>query len=342
MLIVRYQPRHIFVPTGLLLLAAAVGSIFIGPLPISIQQAIKALLNQEVAPHVSLVMQQVRVPRMLLCLAIGAILALSGTVMQGLFRNPLADPGIIGVSGGAALGAALAIVIFAPLAEFYPLLLTLGTVPVFAFFGGSLVTFLVYQLGSNQHGTSVAIMLLAGVAISALAGAALGLLNFYADEQALRDLALWSMGSMAGATWPNIALAWGTFITLFVCFRQDANKLNAFLLGEPEARHMGIQVEVLKRRLILLCAAGVGISVSLCGMIGFVGLIIPHLGRMLVGPNHTLLLPLSALLGGLLLLIADTVSRVIVAPAELPVGIITALAGAPFFITLLFQQRGKI
>lgn len=342
MQVVRYQPRTVFVPVVLVLAVMAVGSIFIGPMPISIEQAWRAIFNQEVAPHISLVIQQVRIPRVLLCLAIGAILAMCGAVMQGLFRNPLADPGIIGVSGGAALGAALAIVVFAPMAEFYPLLLTLGTVPIFAFIGGSLVTLLVYQLGTSQHGTSVAIMLLAGVAISALAGAALGLLNFYADDQALRDLALWSMGSVAHTTWANIALAWSTLAVLLYYLQHDANKLNAFLLGEAEARHMGIGVEALKRRLILLCAAGVGISVSLCGMIGFVGLIIPHLGRLLVGPNHNLLIPLSALLGGLLLLIADTLSRTLVSPAELPVGIITALAGAPFFIALLFQQRGRM
>lgn len=343
MQIKRYRLAWVFTPIAILLLAASFIAVLVGPMPMTLGQGLQALLpHNDVAPHINLIVQQVRLPRVLLCLAVGAVLAMSGTVMQGLFRNPLADPGIIGVSGGAALGAALAIVLFASMAQSYPALLSLATVPVFAFLGGSITTFLVYQLGTGRNGTSVTIMLLAGVAISALAGAAMGLLNYYADDQALRDIALWSMGSVAGASWSSISLAWLTAIALFVLFQRDSRKLNAFLLGEPEARHMGIAVESLKRRLILLCAAGVGVTVALCGMIGFIGLVIPHLGRMIVGPNHGTLLPLSAMAGALLLLIADTFARTLVAPAELPVGILTALAGAPFFIFLLMQQRGRL
>lgn len=327
-----------------LLLFAMASSIVVGPMSISYTNVWLSLLpgQDHVAPHIALIIQQVRLPRTLLCVAIGAILALCGAVMQGLFRNPLADPGIIGVAGGASLGAASAIVLFGTFATSFPLLLTLGTVPVFAFLGGAITTWLVYALGTDKTGTSVTVMLLAGVAISALSGAALGLLNFYADDQALRDLSLWSMGSLAGATWPGITLAFSALALLFWQFDRQSNALNAFLLGEAEAKHLGIHVQSLKRLLILLCAAGVGVAVSLSGVIGFVGLIVPHLGRMLAGPNHKTLLPLSALLGALILLISDMLARVAAAPAELPVGIITALLGAPFFIVLLLKQKGRL
>jgi iron complex transport system permease protein len=273
---------------------------------------------------------------------IGAILALCGAVMQGLFRNPLAEPGIIGVSAGAALGAALAIVLFSELSLQYPAFMNFMAVPVFAFLGGALTTLLVYKLGTGKFGTSVTIMLLAGVAISALSAAGIGFLNFIADDQMLRDLSLWSMGSLAGAKWSGILLAAVALVGLFVVFYRQAMSLNALLLGESEAQHLGIPVQKLKRKLILLTAAGVGITVSLSGMIGFIGLVIPHLGRMLAGPDHRVLLPLSAVLGALLLTAADMFSRVVLAPAELPVGIVTAIIGAPFFLYLLFQQKGRI
>ncbi|MDO6496607.1 FecCD family ABC transporter permease [Photobacterium sanguinicancri] len=338
-------PLKIVFPVGLSLLFLAVAtSVIVGPMAITLSQSLKAFTpwQSELPAHIQIVIQQIRLPRTLLCIAIGAILALCGAVMQGLFRNPLADPGIIGVSGGASLGAALAIVLFGSLASSFPILLTLGTVPIMAFLGGAVSTWLVYTLGTDKNGTSVTIMLLAGVAIGALSGAALGLMNYFADDQALRDLSLWTMGSLAGATWPGIALAFSTFGILMWVFDRKANALNAFLLGEAEAKHMGVNVQALKRSLILLCAAGVGVCVSLTGVIGFIGLIIPHLGRMLTGPNHKSLLPLSALLGALILLIADMIARVIAAPAELPVGIITAILGAPFFILLLVKQKGRL
>lgn len=338
-------PLKIVFPVGLSLLCLAVAtSVIVGPMAITLSQSLKAFTpwQNELPAHIQIVIHQIRLPRTLLCIAIGAILALCGAVMQGLFRNPLADPGIIGVSGGASLGAALAIVLFGSWAASFPILLTLGTVPIMAFLGGAVSTWLVYTLGTDKNGTSVTIMLLAGVAIGALSGAALGLMNYFADDQALRDLSLWTMGSLAGATWPGIALAFTTLGILMWVFDRQANALNAFLLGEAEAKHMGVNVQALKRSLILLCAAGVGVCVSLTGVIGFVGLIIPHLGRMLSGPNHKTLLPLSALLGALILLVADMIARVIAAPAELPVGIITAILGAPFFIMLLIKQKGHL
>ena len=322
----------------------AIASITVGPMNISFTDSLRGLVgaHSELAPHIQLVINEIRLPRTILCMFIGAILAICGVVMQGLFRNPLAEPGIIGVSAGAALGGAFAIVVFAEFSQNHPQLMNLAALPLFAFLGGALTTVLVYWLGTNKFGTSVTIMLLAGVAISALSGAAIGFLNFSADDQMLRDLTLWSMGSLAGANWAGIGLASVTLVVLLFWFHKKAMSLNALLLGESEARHLGVPVQKLKRQLILLSAVGVGVTVSICGAIGFIGLVIPHLGRMLAGPDHRTLLPISALLGALLLTCADMIARVLVAPAELPVGIVTALIGAPFFIYLLFQQRGKI
>ncbi|ENK2260246.1 FecCD family ABC transporter permease [Vibrio parahaemolyticus] len=322
----------------------AIASITVGPMNISFTDSLRGLIgaHSELAPHMQLVINEIRLPRTILCMFIGAILAICGVVMQGLFRNPLAEPGIIGVSAGAALGGAFAIVVFAEFSQNHPQLMNLAALPLFAFLGGALTTVLVYWLGTNKFGTSVTIMLLAGVAISALSGAAIGFLNFSADDQMLRDLTLWSMGSLAGANWAGIGLASVTLVVLLFWFHKKAMSLNALLLGESEARHLGVPVQKLKRQLILLSAVGVGVTVSICGAIGFIGLVIPHLGRMLAGPDHRTLLPISALLGALLLTCADMIARVLLAPAELPVGIVTALIGAPFFIYLLFQQRGKI
>ncbi|OBT15513.1 iron ABC transporter permease [Vibrio sp. UCD-FRSSP16_10] len=330
---------------------ASILSISVGPMDISFTQSMRALVpnvnwlglqDSALPAHINMIVQQVRLPRTLLAIAIGGILAICGAVMQGLFRNPLADPGIIGVSAGAALGAALAIVVFGSLAQTYPQLLMFGTVPMFSFLGGAITTLLVYQLGTSPNGTSVTMMLLAGVAIGALSGAMLGLLNYYADDQALRDLSLWTMGSLAGANFSSVIFGSIILLILSFLFYRDAENLNALLLGEAEASHLGIDVQQLKRRLILLTAAGVGVTVSLAGMIGFIGLIVPHLGRMIAGPNHKVLIPLATVLGALLLLISDMLSRILVAPLEIPVGIITAVLGAPFFIWLLVSQKGRI
>ncbi|EPR5024151.1 FecCD family ABC transporter permease [Vibrio fluvialis] len=322
---------------------SAIYSITVGPMNISFRDSLSSLLLQsdDIAKHINLVIHEIRFPRTLLCMLVGAILALCGTVMQGLFRNPLAEPGIIGVSAGASLGAALAIVLLGNL-NVDARWMNAITLPLCAFLGGALTTIVVYRLGTNKFGTSVTIMLLAGVAISAVSGAGIGYLNYVADDQMLRDLTLWSMGSFAGANWQSITLCGITLLGLYFYFTRRAMALNALLLGESEARHLGIPIQRLKRALIVLSAVGVGVTVSAAGMIGFVGLVVPHLGRMLVGPDHRNLLPVSALLGALLLTIADMFARVAAAPAELPIGIVTALVGAPFFLYLLFQQKGKI
>ncbi|WP_432454251.1 MULTISPECIES: FecCD family ABC transporter permease [unclassified Agarivorans] len=338
--------RWFMLASLLLLIAAGLLSVTQGPMSIPVADALRALvpfsLHSDAPAHYQLVITGIRLPRTLLCIAVGAILAMCGAVMQGLFRNPLADPGIIGVSSGSAAGAAIAIVLLSLLDWQLPNVVSSLAIPLFAFVGGFITTILVYRLGTTANGTSVVMMLLAGIAIGALSGAGIGLLSYLANDQMLRDLSLWQMGSLAGASWNNILLAFITLTILTVVFCRKAKALNALLLGEAEAGHLGIDVQKLKSQLIFFTALGVGIAVSVSGLIGFVGLVVPHLVRMLLGPNHQQLIPFSGLLGAALLLMADLISRMIISPAELPVGIVTALVGAPFFIFLLLQQRQRI
>ena len=285
-----------------------------------------------------LIVGQIRMPRTLLGLAVGAVLALCGVAMQGLFRNPLADPGLIGVSSGAALGAAVAIVGGAAMGGmpevFAPYLLSLC-----AFLGGLVVTALVYRLGRRNGQTSVTTMLLAGIALNALAFACIGLFTYLADDATLRTLTFWNLGSLNGASyarlWPLLLVT----LAVALWLPRRAQALNALLLGESEARHLGVAVERLKRELVFCTALGVGAAVAAAGMIGFIGLVVPHLVRLLVGPDHRVLLPASALAGASLLLLADLFARLILSPAELPIGIVTALIGAPFFLYLLLRGR---
>lgn len=311
-------------------------SLLCGAMPLTINDIWLTLWGQGDLTH-QLVLWQIRLPRSLMAMAVGALLALSGAVLQGLFRNPLADPGIIGVSGGAALGAGLAIVLLPTLTLPW---LTLGSTTLLAFIGGMLTTLLVYRLGRSSLGTSMLMMLLAGVAVGAIAFSVLGLLNYVADDEQLRDLSLWQMGSIAGANWPRVMLSTLMAGLFWGWCQQQAGALNALLLGEAEARHLGVNVERLKRYAIFMCALAVGIAVASAGMIGFVGLMVPHLVRLMSGPDYRKLLPLSALGGALLLLLADLLARQLAPPAEVPVGLITALLGAPFFLWLLQQQRG--
>jgi iron complex transport system permease protein len=295
-----------------------------------------ATLDGSNGGQAALIVGQIRLPRVLLAALMGAILAISGAAMQGLFRNPLADPSLIGVTAGASLGAALVIVLGGGLLEGYT---ALTLVSFGAFAGGAVAVVLVYRLATSSSGTSVATMLLAGIAITALAGALGSLLEFHADNDMLRRISLWKMGGMDGANYPRLLVAVLVGAALLVALPRYAGTLNALLLGESEARHLGIDVDRAKIALITWVALGVGTSVALVGTIAFVGLVVPHIVRMLVGPDHRILLPASALAGAILLVVADTLSRLVLAPTELPVGIITALIGVPFFVSLLRQRH---
>ncbi|RFA27194.1 heme ABC transporter permease [Alkalilimnicola ehrlichii] len=283
------------------------------------------------------VILHIRLPRLILGMLVGAALAVAGAAMQGLFRNPLADPGLIGVSAGAALGAVAVIVLGVP-----P---TLGShtstllIPLAAFVGGAIATVVVYRLASLGGRTLVATMLLAGIAVNAIAGAGTGVLVYLADDAELRSVTFWNMGSLGGATGSSVLLIAPLILAPVLLLTRYARVLNAFLLGESEAGHLGVDIERSKRRIVALTALAVGAAVALTGIIGFVGLVVPHLLRMMIGPDHRLLLPASALLGACLLPAADIAARTLVAPAELPIGIVTALAGGPFFLWLLLRNR---
>jgi iron complex transport system permease protein len=294
-----------------------------------------------VAQQAKTILFDIRLPRICLAILIGAILAISGAVMQGLFRNPLAAPSLIGVSSGASVGASVVIVLAGAWLQSNTAL-GLSLVAVGAFIGSFLVTVLVYRLSTSALGTSVTTMLLAGIAVSALAGAVSGLLSYYADNEMLRQISIWQMGNLSTANWQRVLVLAVVAILVLSLFPRESKSLNALLLGESEARHLGIDVQQVKRKLILLTTLGIGTAVAIGGMIGFVGLIVPHIVRLLIGPDHRWLLPASALAGGVLLLLADTIARIIIAPTELPTGILTAILGAPFFIMLLVQQRREI
>lgn len=286
-----------------------------------------------------LIIEVIRLPRVMLSAFIGTLLAVCGALLQGLFRNPLADPALIGVSAGASVGASSTI-FFGSVIGTNGVMLGLPAISFGAFFGALITSVIVFRLATSPRGTSVATMLLAGIAISALAGAFTNLLSYLADNNTLRLISLWQMGNLDGATWDRVAVCAAVVLLLTVLIPRESRALNAMLLGESEARHLGIDVEWLKRRLIIYSALGVATSVAVAGVIAFVGLMIPHLVRLLVGPDHRTLIPLSALAGAILLVAADALARVSVAPAELPVGVVTAILGAPFFLWLLIMQRG--
>lgn len=285
-----------------------------------------------------LIVEQIRLPRTLLAAMVGATLAVAGVMMQGLFRNPLADPSLIGVSSGASAGASFVIVLGAGMFGSHELL-GVSLIAVGAFLGAVLATLVVYRLAATQTGTSVATMLLAGIAISALAGAFNSFFSFIADNHMLRQISLWQMGSLSSASWPRVAMAVVVMGGLLCWFPRYSAALNAFLLGESEARHLGIDVDRVKVHIIILVALAVGVAVALTGTIAFVGLVTPHMVRLVIGPDHRGLIPCAALAGAILLVLADACSRFILAPGELPIGVVTALLGAPFFLSLLRRQR---
>jgi iron complex transport system permease protein len=283
---------------------------------------------------------EIRTPRLLLVALVGASLAVAGAIMQGLFRNPLADPGLLGVSSGAAVGAVSIIVLGNSLFAEFSIRFGLYALPIAAFLGGSLTLFVIYALSKqNNMSLSIATLLLAGIAINAFNGAILGFLTYIANDQQLRTLTFWSMGSFSHSSWREVTFALPFFALLLLILPFFAKALNAFLLGENEAQAIGFSVERIKHLLLLLVSLLVGIAVALTGIIGFVGLVVPHIIRLVLGADHRYLLPASMLLGATLLLAADVLARLLVAPAELPIGLLTTALGGPFFLWLLWRQQ---
>ncbi len=333
------RPGPLCLLLALLALAAACAGLAAGPASISASQVLGSLgLGAAPDPGIAAVILQLRLPRVVLGLSVGAALAVSGAAMQGVFRNPLADPGLVGVSSGAALAAVAAIVLGSALG-----LESAGRwlLPLASFGGAACTTLLVSRLSQVDGSTQPAQMLLVGLAVNAVSGAGIGLLAHIASGPALRELTFWMYGSLGRVGWREIAVAAPLMVLALLLIPLQGRELNALLLGEAEAAHLGVDVEQLKRRLVLLVLVAVGGAVALTGIIGFVGLIVPQLIRLWAGPDHRLLLPASVLLGGALLTMADTAARTVAPPLELPVGVLTALIGGPFFIVLLLRLRGR-
>lgn len=330
----------------LLLLLSVLLSIGLGVVTITPAQTL-AILGRQVGigSHTVFSAQQesvltvIRLPRVLLAVFTGATLAIAGATIQGLFRNPLADPALIGISSGASVAAVLFIVyghqLFTQLSGFAGIY----ALSIATFAGAFIATLIVYKLSSINGKTIVSTMLLSGIAINALTGAITGMFTYAANDAQLRSITFWALGSLGGATWQAVAGVLPFMLISLIVLPAMARPLNAFALGEANARHLGINTEQTKRIIILLTAMCVGASVSVTGVIGFVGLVVPHIVRTVTGPDHRYLLALSALAGAVLVVVADLAARMLFAPAELPIGIITAIIGAPFFLYLLLKDR---
>jgi len=335
--------RRITLALAVLLILTGIVSVSVGASEASLSAAVLDLLSGRAISDLDrIVLWDIRMPRLFMGMLVGAALAVSGVVMQGLFRNPLADPGIVGVSAGAGLGAIMAIILGSYLPAAVLAWAGNGLIAIAAFVGGWGSTLILYRVSTRGGQTSVATMLLAGIALGALSGALTGVLVYVADDQQLRQLTFWGMGSLAGATWAK-TLTVAPVILIAICSTQYlARALNGLAMGEAVAHHIGIPVQRSKNLAILAVAAATGAAVAVSGGIGFIGIVVPHVLRLATGPDHNRLLMNSALLGASLLLGADMISRVIVAPAELPIGIVTAILGAPVFLWILLRRHGTM
>lgn len=304
----------------------------LGAMPLSLRTLWQAPLS-DLAWQIWLT---IRLPRVFLAVLTGMALAVSGAVMQGLFRNPLADPGLLGISSGAGLAVALSVVLPVSL----PPLLALWLPSLAAFAGSLVVTLLIFSFSRLAQG-QLARLLLVGIAINALCGAAVGVLSWLSNDQQLRQLSLWGMGSLTGAQWPSLLVCALMIVPALLLVQTRARRLNLLQLGEEDAHYMGVDVKRTQRQLLVLSALLVGTAVAVSGIIGFVGLVVPHVMRFCLGSDHRWLLPGAALAGAILLLLADTLARTVVIPAEMPVGLLTSLLGGPWFLwQILRQQRG--
>nr|WP_121272259.1 iron ABC transporter permease [Pedobacter schmidteae] len=339
----------LYVSLSLALLIAAAFSMSLGAVKIPISDVFVILGKKiglfgtkVVSVQYEGVMNIVRLPRVILGILVGAALGISGTAIQGIFRNPLAEPGLIGISAGASLLAVVIIVLEISLLTSLSNLLGYYLLAFGAFAGAGIAALIVYQISRTDGKSNVATMLLAGIAINALAGALTGLITFAADDQQLRNITFWMLGSLGGATWETV-MAVLPFITIPIILLPRMGKaLNAFALGENQAAQLGLKVATIKRNVVILATMAVGASVAVSGIIGFVGLLVPHTIRLLIGVDNKHVLPASALFGALMLTLADMLCRTVIAPIELPIGVITALLGTPLFLYILIKDKKKL
>ena len=327
---------HRRVTAALLLALAATlaGAVQLGAVPVSASDWWAPVAGTPMTGG-AFVLWELRLPRALLALAVGAALGLAGALAQGLFRNPLADPGLLGVTSGAVCAAALVLTVFAAAAAGVPPAWRVWVLPLASFGGALAVCFVLERLARWLTPGSVAGLLLTGLALNALTMAVVGLCTYLATDEQLRSLTFWTLGSVAGATWPVVGVLALALAAALWQSRRLAHALNALALGEAAAAHVGVDVAGLRWRLIVIVAVLCALAVAWCGLIGFIGLMAPHLVRGAAGADQRRLLPLAMLAGALLLLLADTAARTVAVPAEVPVGIFTALIGAPLFLLML-------
>ena len=300
----------------------------------------QTFLNQEAIPATDFyILYELRLPRIIFAILVGSALAVSGASLQGMFKNALATPDLIGITAGASLFAAITIVLGHQVKTVLPEFLHFSLISFMAFVGSFITMIAVYKIATNQSKTDVVLMLLTGVAITALGFAFTGFMIYLSEEEELRDLTFWNLGSLASATWTKNAILASVMAVAYFFILRKGKALNALMLGEQDAAHLGIPVEKTKKQIIWFSSLLVGTCVAFCGTIGFVGLIVPFILRQLFQSNYQIILPFSAIVGGILLLGADTLSRVLVAPSELPIGIITALMGAPVFMAILIKNK---
>lgn len=343
------KPVFVYFLLSAALLVALSFSLGLGAMDIPVKDVLVILLRKTglfqghpVAEQYETVIRIVRLPRVILGVLVGAGLGISGAAVQGIFRNPLAEPGLIGISAGASLIAVAIIALEVGVLAGLGNLLSYYLLAFGAFAGAGIAAMLVYQISRSDGRPNVATMLLAGIAINALAGALTGLITYLANEQQLRNITFWMLGSLAGATWETV-LALLPFVLIPVVLLPFMGKaLNAFALGEAQADHLGLKVNQVKRRVVILATMAVGAAVAVSGVIGFVGLLVPHTIRLFIGVDNKYVLPASALLGALILTLADMIARTIVSPVELPIGVITALLGTPLFLYILIKDKKKL
>ena len=307
-----------------------------GAVPISLATLFE---DSDAGAFQRMVFAEIRSPRVLLAAFVGSSLALSGAALQGLFRNPLVDPGLIGVSSGAALGAIAMIVVGSALEV--PDWLDPYLLPLAAVVGGGLVTLFIYLFAQRFGQFSIVTILLLGIAVNALAGVGIGAFQYLSDDAQLRTLTFWMMGSFGRATWPAVLPAVALMVLAGTFLLGQQRALDRLQLGEAEARHVGVDVLRVKRLIVLMSAVAAGAGVAVAGAIGFVGLVVPHLARLMGGAAHGFVLQASVLLGAALMVCADLVARMVVVPAELPVGLVTSAIGAPFFLWLIARARPR-
>lgn len=341
-----YQRQHLqtlAIPIAtILLLLSIVVALRAGAVPVSIYDITISFFSSVSDNSFSrAVLLEIRLPRIVLSIAVGAALGICGAAMQALFRNPLADPGLIGVAGGGALGAVIVIVLGNTWFTDFTQTVGLYALPLGAMIGCLAVCAVIYKLSNQQGQFTIITLLLSGIAVNAIVGSLIGMLTLISDDSELRELTFWTMGNLGGNHWALTLPVLVCISISLIGLMRLAKPLNLYLLGEAQAQHLGIAVANLKKQVFFFTALAVGAAVSISGMIGFIGFVVPHLVRIIIGPDHRFLFPLSILLGASLLTLADIIARIAITPAELPIGLVTSALGGPFFLLVLYKQSRR-